>query len=114
MSILLFGGLGFIASSCGSAGGPPGGTIEGFALGICGPAGPNYPIGPATIAVLKGHQTIKTVPVTLGYWYHFEISPGNYEVQFAHVKSPMIPGPGRAVEVRSGKTARADLSPQCP
>lgn len=111
--MLLLSALGLFATGCGSSGTPEG-TIQGFALGVCGPSGPNYPVGPATVVVLKDRQPVKTVPVTLGYWYHFEVASGSYEVQFGHVRSPMVPGPGRHVIVRPGKAARADLSPQCP
>jgi hypothetical protein len=110
---VLLSAVALLASGCGSAGAPDG-TIEGLAIGACGPAGPNFS-GAATVAIIENGQTVKTTsPLVLGSPYRVQVPPGSYLVKFGHVKSPMIPGPAVHVSVKSGKTVRADLGPLCP
>jgi hypothetical protein len=114
VAFLAFAGLSF--ASCGGSTPIPTGTIDGVALGTCGPS-PSEKfayVGRATADVLQDGRLVKTVPVGLGEGFRVPLKPGAYLIKYqADPKYPQLAGPSVHVVVVSGRATRATISPRC-
>lgn len=114
VAFLAFAGLSL--ASCGGSTPTPTGTIDGVALGTCGPSlSENFAyVGRASADVLQSGQLVKVVPVGLGEGFRFAIKLGSYLIKYRPDSNyPQLAGPAVHVVVVSGKATRATISPQC-